>query len=496
MSVEIEELPERHCPAAVGPKPDDQTDRTSSSAGPRPPELLGLGAILAVATALRVVGAGYGLPYPLLNPDEANIVPRAWGMVHGRGLDPGFFDYPSLLMYLVAPVQVLADAPSYGAARAVAVVIGLAGVVAAWWLGRRAYGSAAGLLAAGAVAVATVHVAYSRMAVTDVALTLGITVAVALMLSGRLEWAGAALGFAASAKYTGVVLVAPLLVAGWAQWRRLSVAAALALAAFALTSPFVIVHAGRAYEDISRVQRLARSGWLGFEHDPPSPIAFGERLWDALGPFVLVAAAGLVAACIRRTRDDLVLLAFVAAYGVYLLPLGAHFSRYVLPLVPAAGVLAGRIRPLVPVAAVLLVVPLAWAVRDARELTRTDTRERAAAWIDANVGPHALLAADPSTLPLPGRAVLRLALPGPGLPPDPDRDLGRLERKGVRWALVSGAVADRVLAARDRYPAEARFYDALNARKPAFEAVPDGSRLVGPRVRVYHLSQTGLRTPS
>jgi hypothetical protein len=325
------------------------------------------------------------------------------------------------------------------------------------------------------------------MAVTDVALTLGVTVALALLLSGRVELAGAMLGFAASAKYPGFVLIVPLLVAGWGQWRRLLVASFLALEAFVLTSPFVVLHAGKAYEDISRVQRLARSGWLGFEHDHPAPIAFTGRLWDSFGPFLLVAAAGLVAACLRRNRTDIVLVSFVAAYAVYLLPLGAHFARYVLPLVPAAGVLAGRVRPLVPLAAVLLVIPLAWAIGDARELTRTDTRQLAAAWIEANVGRDDLLAADSSTLPLSGRNVLRLELPAPGRPADPERDLGRLERNGVRWVLVSGAVADRVLAAPDRYPREARFYDALADRKPAFEASPDGSRVAGPWVRVYHL---------
>ena len=454
---------------------------------PRRPELLALAAILALAAALRIVGSGYGLPYPLLNPDEASIVPRAWRIAHGAGLDPGWYDYPSLLMYLVAPAQAVFDGPSYGAARGIAVTIGLLGVAAAWWLGRRAYGPGAGLLAAVAVAVATVHVAYSRVAVTDVVLTLGITVALTLVLVGKLEWAGVAVGLATSAKYPGVVLAVPLLVGGWGQWRRLLAAAGLAAVAFALTSPFVLLHAGEAWRDISRVQRLARAGWLGFEDDAASPVAFSGRLWDALGPFVLVAAAGLVAACVRRSRADLILASFVVAYALYLLPLGAHFDRYVLPLVPVLGVLAGRIRTLRPLAAALLVIPLLWTIGDARELTRTDTRETAAVWIEAHVDPDQLLAADPSTLPLPRRELLRLELPGPGRPTDPNRDLGRLGAAGVRWVLVSGAVADRVLAARDDYPAEAGFYDALARREPAFEALPDGKHVAGPWVRVYRL---------
>jgi len=57
-----------------------------------------LAAILAGAAALRLVGIKYGLPFGLLDPDEPQIVPRAWHMAHGGGLDPHWFRYPSLLL--------------------------------------------------------------------------------------------------------------------------------------------------------------------------------------------------------------------------------------------------------------------------------------------------------------------------------------------------------------------------------------------------------------
>ena len=77
-----------------------------------------------------------------------------------------------------------------------------------------AYGPVAGFVAASAVVVETTYVAYSRMAVTDVPLTVGVTVALALMVSGRIELAGLAVGLAASAKYPGIILLAPLVAAG------------------------------------------------------------------------------------------------------------------------------------------------------------------------------------------------------------------------------------------------------------------------------------------
>ena len=444
-------------------------------------------AILALAAALRLVGSRYGLPLSVLNPDETSIVPRAWRMGHGH-LDPGWYDYPSLLMAVLAPVQAVFGAPALGAARLVAVAIGLGGVGATWWLGRRAYGTGAAIVGAAAVAVGTTHVAYSRMAVTDVLLTLAITCVLALAVEGRIEWAGLAVGLAASAKYPGAVAAVPVVVAGWGRWQALGRAAALAVAGFALTSPFVLIHAGAAWEDVSRVQRLARAGWLGFENDPVTPMAYLDRLWEAVGPLLLVAAVGIGAALWRRTRTDLVLLSFAVVYWLTLMPQQAHFDRYILPLVPVLAVLAGSVRSVVPVALVALVLPLAWSVADARELTRTDTRVRADAWVAANVPRSDPIAADPSTLPLPGRDVVRLELPGPGRPSDRERDLARLRRQGVKWVIVSGAVTDRVLAAPDTYPREALFYAQLDhTLKPAFGVFPDEPGLAGPWVRVYRL---------
>jgi len=480
---------------------------------------LALGGLLLLAAALRLPGLGYGLPFPLLNPDERSIVPRAWELVHGGGLDPSWYDYPSLLLTVLAPLQLPFDEPSYGAARAVAAAIGLVGVAAAWWLGRSAYGPAAGVLAGAACAVSTVHVVYSHMAVTDVLLTTGVTVSLALLLTGRLEWAGVAAGLAASAKYPGILLALPILLVGWRRWRRLALAAAGGAVAFLLTSPFVVVHAGAAWEDVSRVQRLARAGWLGFEDDPATPLAFLDRLWEALGPFLLVAAAGLALALRslvleqhkrrpRRGRSlsrsgeqrlrrelvleqhkaaDLALVSFALVYFAQLLTVDAHFDRYVLPLVPVLGALAGRLPRLAPVALALLAVPLIWSIGEVRALTRTDTRVVAHAWIERNVPSGALVATEPSTPPLDPRPTLGLELPGPGRSVDPNRDLERLRARGVDFVLVTGAVADRVRAAADDYPREVAFYAELESVAERVLLVSPGGDLAGPWVALYRL---------
>jgi hypothetical protein len=182
-----------------------------------------LAVLLALAAVLRVVGIRYGLPFGnLLNPDEQSIVPRAWKLVHGGGGDPHWFDYPTLLMYVNAPFQAWQSEPSYLTARIVAVVLALGSVATTWWLGRRAYGPHAGAVAAAIATASTLHVAYSREAVTDIPLALGVGAALALMVTGRIEIAGAVAGLATGFKYPGVFLVVPLVVAAWGAWRRLA----------------------------------------------------------------------------------------------------------------------------------------------------------------------------------------------------------------------------------------------------------------------------------
>ena len=85
------------------------------------------------------------------------------------------------------------------------------------------------------------------------------------------------------------------------------------------------------------MQRLARDGWLGFEHDSFALFSFTGRLWHTLGPALIVAVVGLVVALVTRKKADLILVSFVVVYFVDLLTIRAHFDRYLLPLVPVAG---------------------------------------------------------------------------------------------------------------------------------------------------------------
>src|SRR5262245_27352233 len=195
---------------------------------------LPLAGMLALAAALRFTALDFGLPYPHARPDEGTAVGHAVAILSGDP-NPHFFHWPSLALYVFAAV--LAIAHTFGAAltapqqvvlvRAVVAAAGTLTVVPAARItaslaGRDTpvAGRDAALTAALFLAVAPLHVRESHFAMTDVLMTLFVTIALALAVRARetgrartFSAAGAAAGIAASTKYNAAALLAVVLAA-------------------------------------------------------------------------------------------------------------------------------------------------------------------------------------------------------------------------------------------------------------------------------------------
>jgi hypothetical protein len=65
--------------------------------------------------------------------------------------------------------------------------------------------------------------------------------------------------------------------------------------------------------------------------------------------------------------------------------------------------------------------------------------------------------------------------------------VSRLRGLGADYVLVTGAVADRVLAAADSYPREAAFYAELESAAERVLHISPGGELGGPWVALYRL---------
>ena len=285
-------------------------------------------------------------------------------------------------------------------------------------------------------------------------MTLGVAVALGLMVTRRLPAAGVvAIGVAAGpARHSPFILLVPLVVASWGQWRRLAILATLAPVAFAVTSPPFVVHLSSGFLETSAARcsapRLARfRGRLADADRVRRPPLGGD------GPALLVALLGLVSALVQRTHADKILAAFVLAY----------FRDAAAPGRP--------LRPLSPV----LLVPGARRCRQAvralgfRNLAGDPARLAAGSatpaswrrrmrvvahdWMEANLTPGVLVAADPSTAtPEECLGSSGLRRRAPDARPIPNGTSPGLRGMGVGYVVVTGAVADRVAAAKAHYP--------------------------------------------
>ena len=111
---------------------------------------------------------------------------------------------------------------------------------------------------------------------------------------------------------------------------------------------------------------------------------------------------------------------------------GRWMVAVIQTMVPPLGALAARFRALTPVTLLLLVVPLTWSIRDAKVLTRTDTRIVAHRWVEQHIAAGTRIAADPSTPSFERLSVLPLLLPGPGRGFDPNRGPTTARRSPIR----------------------------------------------------------------
>jgi hypothetical protein len=407
--------------------------------------------LLLVGALARVWNLGYGLPH-VYHPDEGHVVNRAVRF-HGGDLDPRFFNWPSLYMYLLSGlyglvfgifqeggvIEAFTENPTlvYLIGRLVTAVLGTATIAVVYVLGAEIYGVTVGVVASLFLAVDLLHIRDSHYITTDVPLTFLVAVAVLFVVrywrSGRARHAvlaGLFTGLGASMKYPGGLTVLPLLLAhvwrpgtGPASWRgvarpALLGAGAAAVLGFLAGTPYAVLTPVAFLRGVLSELREVHSVQFGNEADLPGYLFhLLHSLPEGMGVATFVLAlAGVVLALASRTRAALILLAFPLPYFVVIGAWSSRFERYVLPLLPFLAVLAAhalvtaavglRARVRLPavwrpgfgvaLAVCLVVAPeLARVVRFHVLLSRPDTRVLAGEWIEREIPWGARIAMEP-----------------------------------------------------------------------------------------------------
>lgn len=433
--------------------------------------------LLLLAVALRLFHLDWSLPHVYEEATPLHIAWQMWGWDRSGAinLNPEFFNYPSLTFYvhfvaqgvlyltmkLTGAIENTSDwwvmymtdpTPLFLTARFINVVFG---VGTAWIVFRTANllgATSAALAALALIAVNPFHIARSQMVEVDVPLTF--FSALALYEAGQIATrgrkrdyaiAGIAIGLAASTKYTGILLLlaicfAHLLIArsrraggkgDGALLRYLGLAAVLALATFAVTSPFVLMDVSQSARDFRLEREHMELGHFGGDDQPAWLFYAGALARELAGvPTLIAALIGIGYFAIRgNNRIALVLTSFIALYLVVISTWTMKTERYLLPAIPPIVVLAGaglitairRLKELLPptryrvAAAILVVLVFATNVREYSGQTQAyqkDTRTDAADWIESYVPAGSYIVVEPYGPHLIGPPLLMTLDPG------------------------------------------------------------------------------------
>jgi hypothetical protein len=408
-----------------------------------------LALIVVAGLALRVWNNDYGLPF-VYSVDEASHFTNRAVEMFWQDLDPGYYQNPAGFTYLVhgllrvlyGPLGFLFDLPFgnvteqfskdpseiWVAARTLAAVLCMGGVVAVYFTAKRLWGVREGLIAAALLAFAFLPVAYSRVAVTDVGSLAGVSLAVLFAVRAheenrRRDWAlaGAAVGLAAAFKYTAGLALLPLLVAALSRPSLrtaggLGLAGLAALLVFALLNPYLFTSLGDWWSDLRGQAEVAANDPKPGQESGGVAYYLDSLTWGLGWAGMAGAVAGTVLLLRRDLVRALILVSVPLALFAYLAVQSRYFGRWLLPAYPALAMLAAyaiaRAVELLPgraslhavaAAAVTLAVlaqPLAADIRSARALGREDTLNQARAFLEDRFAPGLRVSIEPA---VPGR---------------------------------------------------------------------------------------------
>jgi 4-amino-4-deoxy-L-arabinose transferase-like glycosyltransferase len=413
------------------------------------PAYLALLVLLVVGLVLRVKNIGYGLPY-VYNVDEgSHFTARAIAMMRGNW-NPHYFQNPSDFTYLAnfalrfrfgggnpfGSVNHVIEAygvnPTgiYLTTRRLAAVLGMVGVIAVFWAGRRLWDSATAVAAAALLTFAFLPVTYSRIALTDVGVLAPVAVSIVGSVraweDGRLRWwliAGAGAGLAIGFKYTAGLVLLPLAVAavcalvrgGRAALGRIALgvlaAVVTTLVVLFVTNPYFFLDFSDAHRQLSAQAMTAGDFGKVGQNTTGLPYYLGSLTWGIGWVAAFAALAGAVLELRRDLARGLILVIFPLALLVYLSLQARVFSRWLLPAYPVLVLLAGaalahaatalgglwarrrgsagRAGAVAAAALVILVLitiaqGFAADTRTMQVLGRTDTRQLARDWLVAH----------------------------------------------------------------------------------------------------------------
>jgi dolichyl-phosphate-mannose-protein mannosyltransferase len=356
-----------------------------------PPELW---LLLALAAFVRFYGLRFGILHPYARPDELPVVGIGKDFLTGD-LNPRFWAYPSLYMYVLAALdyafylyghargwyQSLGHflslwpmywTPYFVIARTVSAVAGTATVAIVHRVATQLFDRLTAAAATLFFALAYLPVRDAHFGVTDTSMTFWLTLAFLFLVKGAVEnrrsafaIAGVVAGLGASTKYNVLLMFAPLVVAllfagshldtsspaasagsdprarALEGLRRFVLFGLLFGAAFVAGSPYSVLDFqpflnGVRAQGASIMTPFARDLGPGGIYHLKFSLRYGLGI-----PLLVTGIAGLAWTMWTNFRKGLLLAAFPLAYYALLVPTHTVMVRYSIPLIPFLCIGAG-----------------------------------------------------------------------------------------------------------------------------------------------------------
>jgi 4-amino-4-deoxy-L-arabinose transferase-like glycosyltransferase len=422
--------------------------------------------IVLLATGIRMEGAFSDLPY-IFHPDEPRHIAIIQHILKTGDLNPHFFNYPSMFLYIndlayipyyfieklmgrfktvndiaepIILVMGTAFAPLPGTvilSRLVTLLFSVASIILLFIAGKELTKiPLVGLLAALMMALADCHIASSCSITPDIFVlfwSLAAFLASILILQQGKTWhyviAGIAVGFAASSKYNGALIVVTVVGAhffrtGWSGIRdqRLYLMFLLSGIGFILITPYAILDFKQFGRAIKAEGMHYSTGHAGMEGQALT--WYIKYLWQTEGIIAVSAIIQIARGVYLRQKETLLLSSFTIIYIAFISHFVVRNDRTLLPVIPfvlllGSMLLVDLLRTKKPqmllkwAGVILIIITFALQLRYERlilkEKMTVDSRTTAPHWIQANLPKGAKIAVesyapfvDPNTFAVQG----------------------------------------------------------------------------------------------
>ena len=326
-------------------------------------------------------------PLELFNVQQSSLVPRPPGAASGHGV----YDYGSLPFYLLGMVGWMAnaipgveDSNMYDLTiigRVLSALFDTGTVFVVFLVGRRLFNERVGLLAALFTAFAVLHIQLAHFYTTEAMLTffscLSFFYVIRLSEEGcrrDAALAGLFFGLAMASKFSAAPMLAGFAVGVGllalrngprlttftptpdvfkSALRKLAIAAIFGFLAFAIAQPYAILdlhyYAADAYQQSQMVRRVIDFPYTR-QYDDSLPFVYHIwqfSVWGVGLPLAILMWAGLGftvgRAMFKRTRPDILLLAWFLPFFLITGLAEVKFLRYMLPVTPFLAIMAANI---------------------------------------------------------------------------------------------------------------------------------------------------------